>query len=236
MRENRGNFIELNQCFLFATLIKRSVIAKIGYLDESFGMGCFEDADYAIRAAMAGYRCAMLYSAYVEHTHGVSFKALGNRDAIVARNEQEFLKKWPRHLRIGVSITLGPGASDNDKASGLLRQALFLAREWCWVNILVSGRRKVSSVHQNIRFGYCLPFLKNVCILMKLLERSFGTKKLKRYDLFLVDDKSTLDFLKMFYGIHRTKIILIDFNADPLQPVRKLLQELRGFLIYRPTR
>lgn len=243
IRENKGKYVELNQCFLFATLIKREVIEKTGYLDETFGMGCLEDADYAIRAAMHGYKCAMLYSAYVEHTHGISFKALGNRDVIVSKNELEFFKKWPRHLRVGIGVSLTDNDSDS-KIQNLLEASLFLAREWCWLNIWIFGDKKTIAErttcvsekismpnHQNIKFNYFSSNLKETQLLIKLVERSFGTKRRKKYDIFFVDDKNASDFLKNFYIIHSTKIATMDFENNPLPSLRKVIYEMRGMCI-----
>ena len=39
----------------FCLLIRREVIDAIGLLDERFGLGCFEDDDYCLRAMQAGY-------------------------------------------------------------------------------------------------------------------------------------------------------------------------------------
>ena len=39
----------------FCLLIRRTVIDRIGVLDERFGIGCFEDDDYCLRAIQAGY-------------------------------------------------------------------------------------------------------------------------------------------------------------------------------------
>ena len=40
----------------FCVMIKREVIKKIGYLDEIFGIGEGEDADYSFKAVKAGYK------------------------------------------------------------------------------------------------------------------------------------------------------------------------------------
>jgi len=52
---------ELSREFIifFCAMIKKEVIEKIGYLDESFGQGSSDDIDFCIRAQDAGYKIAI---------------------------------------------------------------------------------------------------------------------------------------------------------------------------------
>ena len=239
-RDNKGKYMEVNQCFLFCSLIKREVIEKIGHLDEVFGVGCFDDTDFSMRAGIAGYRCACLHSAYVHHIHGVSFKAMGNRDVIVARCEKEFLKKWPRHLRIGIAFSISKDTKD-DEIALLLNALLFLAREWCWINLWIFGdsdknKERIKTIsqkiafplHQNIKFNYFPERFKNIQVLIRLIERSFGTKIRKKYDVVLVDNESAGRFLKAFYGLHRNRICAIGEGRDIMDKARLILTEARS--------
>ncbi len=239
-KNNKGKYMETNQCFLFCTLIKREVIDKIGHLDEVFGVGCFDDTDFSMRAGIAGYRCACLHSAYVHHIHGVSFKAMGNRDSIVARCEKEFFKKWPRHLRIGLAFSLSDSLKD-DQIADILRAMLYLAREWCWINLWVFGDKKSAKermaavagkiglpLHQNIRFNYFPDRFKDILLFIKLIERSFGTKRRKKHDAILVDNERTRRFLMATYPLHRNKIWCLAPGRDMTETIRPILSELRS--------
>ena len=57
-------------------MIRRAVIDEIGLLDERFGVGCFEDDDYCLRAIRAGWRAVIARDAFVHHFGGRTF--LGN--------------------------------------------------------------------------------------------------------------------------------------------------------------
>lgn len=223
---NKGKYMETNQCFGFCMLIKREVIDKIGILDERFGIGGFDDTDYSMRAYRSGYRCAVVYSAYVYHKEHTSFDAMGDRKLLVSKCEEEYFKKWPRHLRVGIGLTLNSSKTD-DEIEEALKAVLFLAREWCWVNLWIFGNEKESRgrvgrlsknidmpLHQNIKFNYLSDAFMGVQLLTRLIERSFGSKKRKRYDFFLVADNSVGRIIKRFYPIHRTAVYPVELNKD----------------------
>jgi len=190
---NRGVYMEMNQCQGFCMLIKRALIDKIGFLDERFGLGGFDDTDYSMRAHKAGYRCAAVYSSYVYHKEHKSFNELGDRKKIQLNAEKEYFKKWPRHLR--AALILNVSRSIDDKyIENFLKDALYLAREWCWVNIMIFGGKPAEEriervkkaigfpMHQNLKFNYLNSFLMLPEIVLRVLERSFGRKARKKYD------------------------------------------------------
>ncbi len=240
LESKKGKFMEMNQCFGFCMLIKREIIEKIGYLDEAFGMGCYDDTDYSMRAYRAGYRCVNVHSAYVHHVHGVSFKALGKRDSLVEKGEEVYFKKWPRHLRIGISFSLDKKRDDSE-VENLLRGVLFLAREWCWINFWIFGEKEKNitkiayisekikmPVHQNIKFNFFPRKFKNMQLLIRLIERSFGTKRRKKYDIVLIDNEKTFSFLKRFYLLHNTKMHLINLKNDLIHDMDDTISKLRN--------
>ena len=75
-------------------LISRRVIDKIGGLDESFGHN-FEDDDYCLRAASAGFTAHIATDAFVHHKGSATFKALGiDYSATITAAWQKFAAKW----------------------------------------------------------------------------------------------------------------------------------------------
>ena len=78
----------------FCMLIKREVINKIGLLDECFGVGFFEDADYSFRAKEAGYMCVRALRAYVNHRQHASFNEYGDWENHFEQSREIFEKKW----------------------------------------------------------------------------------------------------------------------------------------------
>lgn len=79
----------------FCLLIRREVVEAVGCLDERFGIGCFEDDDYCLRAKQAGFRAVIARDAFVHHFGGRTFVATGvDFGALMARNEALFREKW----------------------------------------------------------------------------------------------------------------------------------------------
>ncbi|MDD5438883.1 MAG: glycosyltransferase family 2 protein [Candidatus Omnitrophica bacterium] len=195
---NDGKFMEMNQCQGFCMLIKREVIDRIGYLDERFGMGGFDDTDYSMRAHKAGYRSIALHSAYVYHKEHTSFRAMGDRKAIQAEAEKEYFKKWPRHLRVAFAVSVRTDTQD-EAIRNMLLSALMLAREWCWMNLMIAGGEGIEGrirdvmrsmdfpEHQNIKISYLPRSAGVVHVFVRIAERAFGTKRRKKYDAVVVD-------------------------------------------------
>ena len=79
----------------FCLLIRRAVIERIGLLDERFGIGCFDDDDYCLRAIRAGWRAVIARDAFVHHYGGRTFLGSGvDYAAILRENERRFRAKW----------------------------------------------------------------------------------------------------------------------------------------------
>ena len=54
--------------------LRRSHFEKLGGLDESFGLGFYEDDDFCIRTLKAGYRLVCCEDVFVYHRGNESFK------------------------------------------------------------------------------------------------------------------------------------------------------------------
>ncbi|MBI4313197.1 MAG: glycosyltransferase family 2 protein [Candidatus Omnitrophica bacterium] len=96
----RGQIRELATAVGFCLLIRRSVIQAVGFLDEAFGMGNFEDADFSQRARVAGYRSVLALGAYVYHEEKVSFKRRPGWEEDFDRNRRIYHRRWGKPLRI----------------------------------------------------------------------------------------------------------------------------------------
>jgi GT2 family glycosyltransferase len=67
-------FYEPNRLVFFCVLIRRELVDLIGYLDEGYVKGNFEDDDYCLRARMMGYRLAIVRNSFVYHHGTATFK------------------------------------------------------------------------------------------------------------------------------------------------------------------
>jgi GT2 family glycosyltransferase/tetratricopeptide (TPR) repeat protein len=103
----------------FCLLIRREVIDQVGFLDERFGLGCFEDDDYTRRALVAGFRAVIARNAFIHHFGGRTFVGSGvDFKALMERNQQLFLDKWASRSQAPPGNALpGGSASPSERLS-----------------------------------------------------------------------------------------------------------------------
>jgi GT2 family glycosyltransferase/tetratricopeptide (TPR) repeat protein/2-polyprenyl-3-methyl-5-hydroxy-6-metoxy-1,4-benzoquinol methylase len=90
-----GQRQDIDRLVGFCLLIRRQVIDRIGLLDEQFGVGCFEDDDYCLRALKAGFRAVIARDAFIHHFGGQTFRASGIDFAkLMQDNQARFNDKW----------------------------------------------------------------------------------------------------------------------------------------------
>lgn len=78
----------------FCFLVKRSVIAKIGKMDECFSPGNFEDDDYSLRIRKAGYKLILCKDTFIHHFGSVSFKKAPDYNDLLLNNMKKYKRKW----------------------------------------------------------------------------------------------------------------------------------------------
>lgn len=86
-----------NKLFLigFAMLIKRSVFDKVGFLDERFTPGNYEDNDYGMRVLKAGYKNVLCKNSFIIHFGSKSFKKDMKKFVdVFTINSNKFKDKW----------------------------------------------------------------------------------------------------------------------------------------------
>ena len=103
---HKGQTIEATRVVGFCLLARKSVIDRVGGLDEQFETGNFEDDDFCYRAAMAGYKTRIAKDVFVHHTGGQTFKgARIDWRRNMERNWERFKAKWG----INKDVPLGEG-------------------------------------------------------------------------------------------------------------------------------
>jgi GT2 family glycosyltransferase/glycosyltransferase involved in cell wall biosynthesis len=92
----RGQRTNLRVANFFCAMIPRGVWEEVGELDENFGVGLFEDDDYAMRVRTAGYNVACAEDVFVHHHASASIGALpaASYDELFNRNRRYFESKW----------------------------------------------------------------------------------------------------------------------------------------------
>ena len=92
---NRHRRVEARRVVGFCMLFRRSLVDKIGSLDERFGTGNFEDDDFCARAALAGYQNVIAGDVFIHHFGSRSF--IGNRinyGSAMEGNYRIYMDKW----------------------------------------------------------------------------------------------------------------------------------------------
>ncbi|MDQ0878105.1 GT2 family glycosyltransferase [Paenibacillus sp. V4I3] len=79
-------------CLLF----KRELLDKVGFMDERFSPGHFEDDDLCYRARLAGYRLLITGDCFIFHHGSSSFSKKGQEavQGLLQQNRQKFIDKW----------------------------------------------------------------------------------------------------------------------------------------------
>ncbi|HNR32156.1 MAG TPA: glycosyltransferase [Candidatus Hydrogenedentes bacterium] len=82
----------------FCLLIRDKVLAQVGGLDESYGIGNYEDDDYCVLVLRAGWRLCVAEDAFVFHYGGRTFLGMGIVEedwrALMDENRRRFEAKW----------------------------------------------------------------------------------------------------------------------------------------------
>jgi GT2 family glycosyltransferase len=104
--EHAGVAFDIEVATLFCAATRRDVFEHVGFLDERFEVGLFEDDDYSERMRQAGYRVACAEDAFVHHFGEASFGELvptGRYGELFRANKARFEEKWgvtwQSHLR-----------------------------------------------------------------------------------------------------------------------------------------
>ncbi len=93
---HQGQVFEIRMLPFQCVAIRRQVYEQVGPLDERFGIGMFEDDDYALRLKQAGYKILCAPDVYVHHWGSASFSRLEFNTYwdLFKGNLKKFEQKW----------------------------------------------------------------------------------------------------------------------------------------------
>ena len=99
LAQTKGNAVrDVARLVGFCLLIHEDAFRTVGFFDESYGVGNFEDDDYCLRTLRAGYRLCVAEGAFVFHYGSRTFMGMGLVDdewkRLIARNATLFEEKW----------------------------------------------------------------------------------------------------------------------------------------------
>lgn len=91
---DRELYYEPNRLVFFCVMIRKVVIDQIGYLDEGYLKGNFEDDDFNLRAILSGFRLGIAQNAFVYHHGSVTFKKnrLSHTEHMILNSNRFYLK------------------------------------------------------------------------------------------------------------------------------------------------
>ncbi|WP_410771925.1 glycosyltransferase family 2 protein [Fontibacillus sp. BL9] len=87
---------DTNRLVGFCLLIPRSTFEQIGYFDEGYEIGNYEDDDWMIRLRFLGKKLKIAGDTFVHHYGSMTMKELGSQGfaEVNGRNENFFATKW----------------------------------------------------------------------------------------------------------------------------------------------
>lgn len=114
---HRGEAFDLPMLAFYCVAMRRGDLDRIGSLDEAFGIGMFEDDDYAMRVRGAGLRVVCARDVFIHHVGRSSFGRLEDAryNALFEANKAHYEAKWGvawrrPSTRPDVPALLGPHA------------------------------------------------------------------------------------------------------------------------------
>ncbi|NOY77249.1 MAG: glycosyltransferase [Calditrichaeota bacterium] len=94
-RKNKNAYWTTTKLVGFCLALKREVVDRVGLLDESFGLGNFEDDDYCVRARKAGYYLIIAGDVFIHHYGNRAFQENKiSYEKMMRENLRRFQEKW----------------------------------------------------------------------------------------------------------------------------------------------
>jgi len=95
-RAHAGRVFDIPMLAMFCVAMRRSLIDRVGLLDERYEIGMFEDDDFARSVKAAGYRVVCAEDVFVHHVGRGTFGRLEAEtyERIFEANRKRFEAKW----------------------------------------------------------------------------------------------------------------------------------------------
>ncbi len=201
LKQLKGQYIELGSSVGFCMLMKRRLFEEIGYLDEIYRGGNFDDTDYSRRAEKKGYFSVRAKGAYVYHEMKSSFAKIRDYEESFSRNRDIYNSRWGRPKRLAYIVTRTHGNLFNWMASDITKKA----RGGNWVWLFFKGTDNIPEIgeHSNVKMSLLPSFLFKLNCIVRIL------KKKKKFDTIFVDDPDLIEKIKSLKRFHKAETMLM---------------------------
>lgn len=126
--EHADCYTDVRRLVGFCLLAKRKVLDEIGYFDERYGLGNYEDDDLCLRALRAGYMLRVVHDSYIHHIGHATMNQLEeyNLSILLHTNRLKAVEKWGADIhqliyRPAITVSL---CMVTENAEATLRQSL----------------------------------------------------------------------------------------------------------------
>ena len=94
----QGQSFEIRMLALYCVLTRKDHFTSLGWLDERFGVGMFEDDDLAVRYHQSNLKVICVEDVFIHHFQSMSFSKLKKEhyDKLFMENRKKYEDKWDR--------------------------------------------------------------------------------------------------------------------------------------------
>ncbi|MBU1863266.1 MAG: glycosyltransferase [Candidatus Omnitrophica bacterium] len=226
LKNEQRSFTPAGICVGFCMFIKRDIVQKVGYLDETIGEMLFEDADYSMRVKRAGFLCVVAHRSYVYHIEHKSIDTRKKSDVqrIFESSKRNFEMKWGRSLNVLFVDDIF------SKSSPMLSKRLYLLTRLIdddnQVSLLVNSCDDLLRSREDLEgvVGSSLTALKKCIVYHKsfwfyfIAVSTLLGKVKKPFDVVITTSIPFVRLIKLFKRvIHKKIIFIINDNNATLQ-------------------
>ncbi len=219
LQSQSGQWTELSTALGFCLLARRRLFDRIGLLDESFGMGNFDDDDLSRRVQAKGLRSVRACAAYVFHEEKASFRELAGWEEAFEKNRQRFEERWGRRLR----ILLGPLRTETATEPGWQKVLLDCTRQGHWLTLLTPSENLSSEILTHAQVSR-LPTQGNRWRLQGTVRLLL--KRKKPFDLVVSYDATWSGWLRRLRWLYRAQLLETPSEEELLKRCQALSHSL----------
>lgn len=215
--KNSGKYFEIKMLAFFCVMFSRKIFKTIGFLDEKFGLGFFEDDDYCERIKKINKKIICAKDVFIHHHLSASFNKMHieKRHKLFEKNKNIFEKKWRKKWE--------PHSYNFEKGDNFdfFYQIFYFIFKW--INYL--NKKYLPKYYADFNYFYSLK------ILSRLMPHKFKDKYLATFKIKEFREKNIINNIVNYTKIRKKNgkaailyLSIIDFNFRFQRPQHFCLQ------------